>query len=471
MASSQEAPPSSCLTNLPVELIQIIGHHVLWPNGLRKLSRWGFGQKDLSRLSRTCRLFRALLQPLLFQQFTLIDRHLPVCTNDTLIRLVAALKERPDMAQRMKSVSICADGGPPGPDERADAGLAALGRNIIDDGLVKLGLSSNSAARRHLMPQFWEGDECTFHVLVQLVLLYAPNVELLHLADGYPGSQTEMYSSKAQVLPNLKYLISEPNPFHYHEYNDWDFAGQPDVLYELDGRTPNLEELWIPSIYSFPTTMSLVHLRRLAITLHGSYISPSTLEEALGRCPGLEAISLSFSEKWTTGAVGEICQELDVRADTLRTIQIDLEHPIIDDIVSFRKFYRLETLEIGSHLLEPWCEDYTISEFLPANIQRLTIWLTPDCPNLLNVLAHFAHSEQGTFPRLQKIVLAPPPLHLKADTDGGAISPLSNFADTIKAWEAVRDRRGGADDMKSGGRVEIEWTAGFWAGEVFAVGL
>jgi len=506
-SSSQEAPPPQhewyyCgfrLADLPLELIQMIGYHVLWPHGFRQRSRWGLGQKDLSHLSRTCKLFQALLQPMLFQQFSLVDRY--QWPNGTLIRLVAALKERPDLAQRMKSVSIYVNwsgqGEAPSPDGPVDAArLAALARKVIDDGLVKLvdpcsSSSSLRAARKHLMPQYyWEGDDYTFRVLVQLVLLHAPNVELLHLGMGF--LRNHVYSSKAQVLPNLKYLISEPNPFHHYEYDEAEFFGGPDVLYDLNIKTPNLQELWIPTVHSFPEetvrdNCSLVRLRRLAITLYGSYAKSKTVENILHQCPGLEAISLSLSMHFSAGFVGIICQELHARADTLRTIQLDVDSPLgvgndyDDDVWSyFQNFNHLEILEISSYLLEAWCSQgahrgYTISAFLPANMQQLTIWLAnvDHCPCLLDALADFmfVHLEQGAFPRLEKIVLAPPParLSLKADTD-------TQFANAIRAWEAVvRDRRGGVDDddeMKPtcGRRVEIEWTSGLWAGEVFDVG-
>lgn len=94
------------LTYLPVELVEIIGEYVLWPDGVRENSymRVAPGQRNLSHLSQTCRQLRDVLQPMLFRQICLHTRSQhPI---GTLMRLVVALKERPDLAKEVKCISM-----------------------------------------------------------------------------------------------------------------------------------------------------------------------------------------------------------------------------------------------------------------------------------------------------------------------------------------------------------------------------
>ena len=100
---------SDRLTRLPVELVEITGHNILWPGGLHEVysgssMKTAPGQKDLSCLSRNCLHDGTSSSQICFRQVCIVSRgYRP---NGALMRLVVALKERPDLAKRVELIGI-----------------------------------------------------------------------------------------------------------------------------------------------------------------------------------------------------------------------------------------------------------------------------------------------------------------------------------------------------------------------------
>lgn len=362
----------------------------------------------MSKLSRTCKRLRDIVQPIVFQ-----------CSSDSgsrevnrMIRLARSLIERPDLAQHMRFVMLHT---PLGELELSD-------RKFVQNSIVQLGL--------HAVPDHWniDGDPDYRLLPLELALANTPNLEYLRMpidCDWQLHLLEELLEKRGGVpfFPKLRALDIR----HFFIAGDR-FDVSSDAVDAIARAAPSLESLALSSPNG-ALNAPLPHLRRLRF--HGNCcMSPEVLERILRSAPQLEALALPWDVLEDMGDMddddrtNEAWKAIACRKDTLRELELDIQGGMHYETVvegereSLADFERLEVLKVDGHSLGAlrtvWLRrnrhasvDDFLSGLLPPSIRELTFWELhgQEMKTALRRLAKVV--AQGGYPNLESVVLAP----------------------------------------------------------------
>ncbi|KAH8904690.1 hypothetical protein BR93DRAFT_829779 [Coniochaeta sp. PMI_546] len=439
------------LVGLPPELVTHICSY-LCPHCTGVRPRLPNRQPDLSRLSRTCRRLRDIVQPIVFHRFH--DRQ---SSPGHRLRLLRVLSIRPDLGQNIKSLSISE------PDDH-DA-LTEVDQQFINDSIVRLGLPP--------LPRGWNIDGYGEHrvLLLELILLQTPNLEVLQIPLDYDWTLNIIrHQATRPFLQKLKSLRVE----HFYISGDR-YEVSMQAVDALLRASPNLENLSLPTVTDCKGSYTLGNLRRLEFAEDCS-IAPDVLSDFVASSPRLEVFALHWDALSTAYDITEDRRAVDAwvaleqRADTLRQIRLDIR----DDLPlghgnrsSMRDFGSLQVLKVNGHALavlrQAWLRenprariDSFLSQLLPASITDVTFWrldgaLAPAMTRLAKVAA------VGRYPNLRSVVLAPSELSDRGYED------WPNYS----AWDTVRDAL--EEEFARGGvRFTVSGTSGYWSSARFS---
>ena len=397
----------SGFNDIPVELIRHICSFV-YPNCFKTeptCYEWNRGQIQLSRLSRTCRRLHTIVQPLVYHCFSDWGRE----SLPRLIRFIRTLKERPDLAQHVKSITH----------QDPYAGeLDVESKKYVEKAIIDLELPAVSEG--------WNIDgEGEYRLIpLEVLLTLTPNLETLRIpldCDWRLHLLPQLIKTNPPFLTKLNTL----KVFHYFIAGDrWDVCFAAVVA--LCEAAPNLRTLCLPtpdidSAGSAP--LPLANLRRLLL-YHNCFISPEGLTWILESAPLLEVIALHWDAM--AGEYSADCQVTDMWhalercKGTLREVRLDVrndtEHGMTER-TSMADFTALEVLAVDGHSLhslkQAWDRTHRgssvefLSEFFPASTRDVTFW-NPDAGELQEAMLRFARAARGgRYPNLRRVVLAP----------------------------------------------------------------
>ncbi|KAL2134840.1 hypothetical protein VTI74DRAFT_10736 [Chaetomium olivicolor] len=400
----------SGIKDLPVELIRHICSY-LSPGCFKKTTtciHWNDGQTQLSRLSKTCRRLRDIVQPMVFHCFTDWGR----TSLPRMIRLVRTLKERPDLGQHIKSIAHT---------EPFAGDLDPENKKFIEDAIVDLGIPA--------VPKWWNVDgEGQYRLLpFEVLLTLTPNLETLDLPLDCDWDM-HVIPQLVKTRPPFLTKLTDIKVSHFFIAGDrWDVSF--DAVAALLAAAPNVYTLCLPSPSSGAvggSVLPLANLHRLLFQVN-CFISPELLTDMLDSAPQLEMVALhwdaladaydSCEDRRTTDA----WNALERRRDTLGEIRLDIrndtEHGVTERS-SMADFEKLEVLAVDGHALhslrQAWRRkngqarvDAFFSQFFPPSIREVTIW-NPDAAELKGAMLRFAKvAGVGRYPNLKSVVLAP----------------------------------------------------------------
>ncbi|KAH6634675.1 hypothetical protein B0J18DRAFT_416887 [Chaetomium sp. MPI-SDFR-AT-0129] len=234
--------------------------------------QWDRGQADLSRFSRTCKAFGAILQPLVFQSFQADSQgddsddnsKSDVANNNYLrrvVQLTRSLIARPDLAGCLRSLSFCVRWYP--------GVLTPDDRQFVEDKVVSLGLPA--------LPHFWNSA--------------ASEVEMRNnYRRQYPLVPLELALIHAPAIQYLKFPCGQ----------DWELTILPALALQQRKNQANKTKTNSAGAKHNNLTVSFLHLHTINIAevpkyLFGSLyqITPTTVPiDLIQSAPNLRALSL-----------------------------------------------------------------------------------------------------------------------------------------------------------------------------------
>jgi len=438
---------------MPVELIWRICSHL----DRRTDNTCGKnGHRDFSSLSRTCRYFRAAVQPLLF---TFFDCESP--SRPQLIRLLRALELRPDLAQGLKHFKVTFS------QKISHTDLDPSDLKYVESQLRELGLPAD-------LP-YWYGNPRYFDeppsslFLIELILLRTHNLTFLSLPlDQHwmlPVFRECITASSAPLFPRLRTLqitaIANPNTVPLER------------VVKICSAAPSLRELWTfaPGLRNakhftgrFMADQPFANIRRIEFE---GYPRVEVLKSMLTGAPHLEVAGLSLAEFVDEEA--ELWEAFECCKETLRELRINRGANAVQmwpyqvDMKGYllSNFEKLEVLKVGKLPLTTlraafgWDnprgdEDGFLEEMLPSGIRELTLWEPGQ--DLLSAVKRLVTSVAlGRYPDLRRMVVAP------AEVPVSATSAEDWLRDDQLVWKKAEDELRKASE-KVGARFEV-WDA------------
>ncbi|KAK4155860.1 hypothetical protein C8A00DRAFT_41592 [Chaetomidium leptoderma] len=425
----------SGITDLPVELVRHICSF-LSPCVNRRpgCPRWSRGQVHMSRLSRTCKRLRDIVQPVVFSCYPGSASERPV---HQLILLAQTLMARPDLAQHMKFLMFR------DPLET----LNAADRKSVQDAIVHLGLPA--------VPDHWNTDgegECRLLPL-ELVLTYTPNLEFLRLPLDYDWN-LHLLPQLVQTRPAFLTKLQTLDVFHFFIAGDR-FDASMSAVDAIVQAAPNLDSLCLPSLnWSYADTVSpLSNLRRLYFQSN-CYMSPRMLTKMLQAAPRLEVLAVHWDamvdgyDYAEGGRATEAWGAVEHRKDSLRELRLDLRDDMDpgeggrDSLKDFEKRNNMHARV-----------DCFLSAMFPASIREVTLWRL-DGREMKAAMLRFAKVVAvGRYPKLESVVLAPSETSDRQDYDEW---PNGGEWDEVK--EELEEEFG-----KRGVRFELRRHSSYWS--------
>lgn len=341
------------LASFPLELVEQICTHLT--------------QKSLSHLSKTCKLFQVFVQPILFSSFKDSSNQ----GYSRRIGFLRALVTRPDLAKVVNIVEIY---------EPDNGELTAADQKLIEDCVIHLGAPC--------LPSEWAtcNDEPHRMTVVELIIAYTPNLEVLSIPLDYDGYLDVLQHLTGKLfLPRLKHLTVDYFDVHCEKYDVSMQCVQP-----LLEAAPNLATLNIPTFNDtlddrFYPIRSLRHL-----TFDGHCTSKSEIiVNMLASCPLLETFSMYYCDAENPGNYDTmaIWHALEQRNVSLRKLFLTIQltqtgNPVAarpSDLGSLQTFTKLEVVKLYDQALDllfrawtrnnPHSSKYSfLLQLLPASI-------------------------------------------------------------------------------------------------------
>ncbi|EAW12889.1 uncharacterized protein ACLA_013240 [Aspergillus clavatus NRRL 1] len=363
--------------------------------------------KSLSRLTRTCRGLRDILQPYLFHHY--------YHTSEPAARLLSflrALYTRPDLTECVTSLGFhesC----------RYDK-LGEDDRAMVEDCLARLGLPA--------LPDDWHDHvvENRSHIPMEVIIASCPNLETLEIPVNPEWMLDVVESfpcvSKPIVLDKLRKLRVS------HFYISGDHWAVPYGQIEpLLSAAPNLEQLTLPTLDSFyEDTHGLPPLEMLTLLdLDENAATPYFLQRILSVCPRLEKFVLYWigadgygepSDDWSPMDVWKALRQArdSLRELTFESINEEPEGRVIADCLStLNEFTKLEVLAVNGIALaviyQTWVRrdhNHDMEEFVhqlfPSTVKEITL-CDPSGPFLEAVRLLAQEGARQRYPNLRKI--------------------------------------------------------------------
>ncbi|KAK3994419.1 hypothetical protein QBC44DRAFT_391649 [Cladorrhinum sp. PSN332] len=375
---------------------------------------WYQGQIDVSRLSRTCKRLRDIIQPLVFLCFSDNGKH----QVRRLVRLARTLIERPDLAQHMRFLML---GDPLGIRQ-----LDELDNQFIQDTITQ-------QIRLPPLPDHWntDGDPQYRLIPLEIALVHTQNLQYLRIPLDYDW-QLNLLS---QLLPTSRFSLPALHSlevFHFFIAGDC-FSISLDAVETIIAAAPNLQALSLPSPNadsSSSTLPPLSNLRQLDLQQDCS-ISPELLSQLLSSAPKLEAFALHWD---AAGDGDDYCV-----ADAWQALA--------------RRAYALK--EIWLHVRDDAEVDDLLVGLLPPSVRQVTFWNLCGC-GMREAMLRFARAvgerPEGRYPKLESVFLA--------RGEGSDYDGLDEWH-TAGDWEAVKSEL--VEEFAKGGvRFEVEWDSLGW---------
>ncbi|OAQ61170.1 F-box-like domain-containing protein [Pochonia chlamydosporia 170] len=385
------------LIDLPLETL----HHIAWQLSSRyresaqdvqqefqdglTFARHSEKLTALSRLSRTCRHLRDIVQPILF--------HSVFDTEQTCVSLITTLNKRPDLANAVAELQVQGKG------VSDDCDPATTEPSKEQSMLIEL-LSRHFQTETQQPPSL-NGDESTTKVNPYAALLIAltPNVKRLHVEVGYWGLPT--------YQPGSLRCLKELSLAHQDTELGFDLAD----FYGVVQAAPALETLGCHMIANVSST--LVHENLTSLQIQYSCLTNENLQRLVTELPKLERFSYS-----SAGAVvndepeatpREIFEAIRLRSSTLKHLHVDLqlavymEEPGERDIIpSLACMQALQTLEISALALAvdgEATDGNVLTNALPSSIRSFTLLDPHGC--MTEDISRLAEAER--FPLLKEV--------------------------------------------------------------------
>ncbi|KAK4031561.1 hypothetical protein C8A01DRAFT_21244 [Parachaetomium inaequale] len=382
---------------------------------------WFRGQLDMSRLSRTCKRLRNVVQPTVF-----------LCYPDSgrwqvrrLLRLARTLMQRPDLAQHMRFLMFrepCEE-------------LEPWDRKFVHDSIIQLGLPA--------VPDHWNIDgDPEFRLLpLELVLAHTPDLEYLRVPLDYDWN-LHLLSQLVKTRPPFLTKLKSLEVSHYFIAGDR-FDVNMDAIDTIIRAAPNLDSLCLPSPNcGYGSATPMPSLRRLYFQDDCS-ISPEALTALLDAAPKLEVLALRWAamadsyddcaDRRTTDAWDAV----ERRRDSLRELRLDIRSDTEqgdgerDSLKDFENF---------------------LSALFAPSIREVTFW-QPDKEEMSSAMLRFAKVVAvGRYPNLKSVVIAP--------------SEMSGWRELDEALNAEWGESKGEleeDFGKGNVRFELKWESPYWS--------
>jgi hypothetical protein len=389
--------------NLPTLVVQNICKHLCPKHDTPR--QWSSGRKSLSCLSKTCRRFAKIVQPILFSFFSFNGQ--PISSIVLFLRTVSS---RSDLAEQVKG-AVFTDPG-------LESAITDDHRRIVEDCVARLGCMA--------LPPTWalNGDNQYRLLLLELIVAQTRNLELLRIPLDYGWELKFLRNCSADTMfPSLKELQVD----HFYISGDRFQVSMTEIQILL-AVAPKLETLKVPTVTGYyifdpDRSYSLGYLKTLEFTGRCS-IHPGLLRGIIRSSATLKRLALSWSlenpyEYHGDWQVMDVWLALEQRRDSLH----DLELQICDEIpfgqgqrVSLQDFGSLEILRVDGRALTPlrqaWVAnnrhariDGFFSQLFPQSIKEITIWnpngsLIPSFQRLARVVSI------GRYPRLSKVTIS-----------------------------------------------------------------
>ena len=441
---------------LPTEIIHRICTHLCdhcdSPHSFPHAETWDVrGRKAaLANLSTTSSRFRDIAQPVLFHYFasgTLPPRGYSPEYDSKLTRefserarklplFLRSAVQRPDLASRVKALQLVQSKQTD--DEIPDV-LGEYIRTMLAEAYCAL--NNKTGEDRDLLKEsvdYWSHRiwfRPDSHLLIQVALLLAPNIERLAIArDFYAGYDLLEICNGA--LPSLKSIALRPwmENYHIHDAKPL-FAAAPklETLYALgcgfkdEANNPN---------HGVPFELDLANLRKLIISGLEFY----DLAMLLPTCPQLE--ELQYVRPTTETEFNEDITPLETLMpirETLRKLRIKFTRfsvwgqlnqtfpRTLTTIESFKDFTALEELTIEQAAINcpvsPTPGGARLVDWLPPSVQRVHFRDVTDGVPLLDHLSILVSEALAKLPKLQAV----------------GVTPL-RWRETDAGWESSVDR-------------------------------
>jgi hypothetical protein len=355
---------------MPVELIRHICSY-LCPHCVGMRSRLSKGQADLSRLSRTCRRLRNVVQPVVFHRLHDMDS-----SPARRLQFLGVLVARPDLARNVKSLSFTE----PGDNEE----LTDTDRQFVEGLVDRLGLPP--------LPRRWNVGELSEQrlILIELIVIRTPNLEVLEIPLHLDWDMAVVRDQATVTRPFLQKLRRLQIEHFYIDGDGYKADRYTVAMHPIEAlllEAPNLEELWIPTVEGFKDSYPLNNLRHIEFQEFYCTVDSVPLRNILASCPRLEIFALHWGALLTDYGyndtrgrhAADAWSALEQRIDTLREIRLDIvcdEMPLGDsNLCSLQDFCRLEVLKVDLHALgvlrlglaqgQPSCADRQLSRAAP----------------------------------------------------------------------------------------------------------
>ncbi|KAL7903011.1 hypothetical protein HDV63DRAFT_362832 [Trichoderma sp. SZMC 28014] len=384
------------LADLPIETLYNIARQ-LSPRSLESpenghdglnIARYAKGLAALSRLSRTCKQLRAIVQPILF--------HSVVDSDETSLSLITTLNARPDLARAVVEMEVHGRHLPCSRD--ADESLSASEQSMMSELLAK---NFQTETQQPPTVQGNVDDLARCNVFAGVVISLAPNIKRLLVHVYY----WDLPVFKPGSLPCLREL--------YIKHVDTEMGLHLSRFQSLLQAAPALQILKCHMVSTVDSAIS--HENLTTLTLKWSVLTNESFELLIDGLPKLESFSYSSGGSLVNDAPEasprQIFEAVNKRRSTLKHLHIDLQESVYmdepgeeDTIPSLAGLEVLQTLKISALALaeadEP-TDGNVLVDALPRSIRSFTLFDPHDTmAEDINRLAEIA-SER--FPHLKEV--------------------------------------------------------------------
>lgn len=384
------------LTDLPIEILS----YIAWQLSPRSPESSEDGQDHLdiashargiaalSRLSRTCKHLRGILQPILF--------HSVFDSEETSLSLITALNARPDLARAVVEMEV--HGRDISPEENLDEILSAHEQSMMTE------LLANNFQTETQQPPILQGNVGDFprcNAFAGLTIALASNIKRLLVHAYY----LDLPTFKPGSLPCLRELYLE----HGDTENGLDLSRFQSILQAA----PALQTLKCHAVSNVDSAISHENLTTLALAW--SLLTNESFELLIDGLPKLESFSYSSGGASVNydpeASPRQIFEAVSKRRSTLKHLYVDLQASVYmeepderDTIPSLASLKALQTLEISALALavadEPTDGNVLINA-LPESIRSFTLLDPHDTMAVdINRLAEMAPER---FPHLREV--------------------------------------------------------------------
>ncbi|KAJ9150786.1 hypothetical protein NKR23_g3414 [Pleurostoma richardsiae] len=303
-------------------------------------------RSNLSKLSRTCKVFRAIGQPILFHTFCEVQKN---CKWDKskMIPFARTIVERPDLATCVTDFCILHHG---------TSGLMltiaekAMFNEATKNDLLLRGIMGLPRAMVDGQKSSYvfsnQNDPEQGRVLALMIILRLPNLQRLVYMPPRPPNTTRAYrrADYAWDVPESNALASLKK-ITIGRYNTMNAAHVDGIF----ANAPSLESL---TIQEGLLRLELIPFENLSeLNISSSRFNLTQLHEVVNRCHHLESFKLTPRAEWKDVRPNVFLRHIEPLAGRLKHLQIDFgmkrgHIPATGLISTFKLFTSLETLKL-----------------------------------------------------------------------------------------------------------------------------